>query len=67
MVKLKGALHFLLGSNYYNKEAKKNPRTTQYIWLTPAYLPPLSLRQTSDILKRCATYTFCIKVNQLII
>lgn len=40
----------------------RSARLTQYIWLAPAVARPIfasvSLRQTSDILKRCATYIF---------
>jgi hypothetical protein len=39
---------------------ENHPRTTQYIWLAPAVARPIfasvTLRQTSDILKRCPVY-----------
>ena len=38
---LRGRCTFFLAQNKYNKEAKKNPRLTQYIWLARALARPI--------------------------
>ena len=67
---LRGRCTFFLAQNKYNKEAKKNPRLTQYIWLAPAVARPIfafaPLRQTSDILNVSLSKKEPLQVFELI-